>query len=140
MSQTIVFFDDICLLCSWSVRFIYKNDPKGKFHFAPLDSAFYDDLIQESTVKRDTLADSLVLYRRGKLYTRSSAALRIAASLRFPWSLLAVFFIVPQFLRNFVYDIIARYRYRWFGKRASCFVPEEGLRERFVPEPFKHPY
>ena len=132
MNQSIVFFDDICLLCSWSVRFIYRNDSRGKFHFASLDSPYFEELIQSLDIEKDSLTDSLVLYCRGKLYTQSAAALRIAVSLRFPLPLLAIFFVIPRFLRNSVYDFIARYRYRWYGKSERCFMPEGGLKERFI--------
>ncbi|MCA1746153.1 MAG: DCC1-like thiol-disulfide oxidoreductase family protein, partial [Bacteroidales bacterium] len=75
---------------------------------------------------------SVVLYRRGKVYLRSAAALRIAMSLRFPMPLLAAGFLFPPFIRNGIYDWIARNRYRWFGKRENCFLPDGGLRERFL--------
>ena len=78
------------------------------------------------------LPDSVVLYRKGRVYLRSGAALRIAMLLRFPLPLLAAFLVVPPFIRNTVYDWIARNRYRWFGKRETCFLPNDDLRERFL--------
>jgi len=131
MESNIVFFDDVCVLCSRSVRFIYRNDTKKQFFFAALDSEAFRKIVQ-SGVKTREYSDSVILYSREKLYYKSGAALRIALRLRFPFPLLGIFFIVPPFLRNAVYDWIARNRYRWFGKLDTCFVPEEGLKEKFL--------
>jgi predicted DCC family thiol-disulfide oxidoreductase YuxK len=77
-------------------------------------------------------AGTVILYMNGKVYTRSAAALQIASRLRFPVWLLAAGWIVPPFLRNAIYDCIARNRYRWFGKRETCFVPAGGLKKRVL--------
>ena len=69
---------------------------------------------------------------QGRAYTRSTAALRIARRLRFPWPLLYAFIIVPRPLRDLIYDFIARHRYRWFGKRDACMMPTPELRARFL--------
>ena len=132
MSQSIIYFDNLCVLCSRSVRFIYKNDPRGKFHFASLKSDNFERKIEDLKVNLDSIPDSIVLFHRDKIFTRSGAALRIVARLRFPLPLLTIFFIIPRFLRNPLYDLIASNRYRWFGKKDQCFVPEESMRGRFI--------
>jgi predicted DCC family thiol-disulfide oxidoreductase YuxK len=141
MESQIVFFDDYCVLCSRSVRFIYRNDRRGMFRFASFDSeafrAIAEKLPEQFQVRGSGVSEasqgSVVLYRRGRVHLRSAAALRIAMLLRFPWPLLAAGLALPPFIRDAVYNLIARNRYRWFGKRETCFLPGEGLRERFLP-------
>jgi predicted DCC family thiol-disulfide oxidoreductase YuxK len=141
MESQIVFFDDYCVLCSRSVRFIYRNDRRGRFRFASFDSEAFrgiaGKLPEQFQVRGSGVSEasqgSVVLYRRGRVHLRSAAALRIAMLLRFPWPLLAAGLALPPFIRDAVYNLIARNRYRWFGKRETCFLPGEGLRERFLP-------
>jgi predicted DCC family thiol-disulfide oxidoreductase YuxK len=110
---------------------IYRNDPGGRFLFAPVDSPrFRKDVAPHFSEK--VIPDSIILLRNGKIFTRSGAALRIAAGMRFPWPVFAVFILVPPFLRDPIYDLVARNRYRWFGKRDSCFLPPPEMNERFV--------
>ena len=129
--RSIIFFDGYCVLCSRSVRFVYRNDPRGRFSFATLESELYRRPAGDASGDSRS-AGTGVLYRDGKMYVRSAAALQIARGLRFPWPLAVVFFVVPRFLRDAVYDRVARNRYRWFGRLTSCFVPEGGLKERFA--------
>ena len=83
-------------------------------------------------VDRASLPDSVVLLEEGRIHVRSAAALRIARQLRFPWPLAWIFIIVPRPIRDWVYDVIARHRYRWFGKREECMVATPDLRNRFL--------
>ncbi len=140
MEHPVVFFDDYCVLCSRSVRFIYQNDPGGRFRFASFDSKAFrriaGKLPESVEVSPGEVTEepkgSVVLYRRGRVYLRSGAALRIAMLLRFPIPLLAAGFALPPFIRDRIYDFIARRRYHWFGRRETCFLPDEGLRDRFL--------
>ncbi|MEX0986016.1 MAG: DCC1-like thiol-disulfide oxidoreductase family protein [Bacteroidales bacterium] len=132
MKEYIVFFDDICVFCSNSVRFIYRNERKQPFYFASLDSKTFNSISGPLSGNRKPGTDSLVLYKKGRLYLRSGAALRIAWKLRFPIPLASIGLIIPPFIRNGIYDWIARNRYRWFGKREYCFVPDGRLKERFL--------
>ena len=127
----VAFFDGVCNLCNGSVRFVIERDPHKHFQFAPLQSETATTLIGRTA---DPLAmpDSIVLVDDGRLYVRSTAALRIARRLRFPWPLLWLFMAVPRPLRDWVYDLIARHRYGWFGKRDSCMVPTKEIRDRFL--------
>ena len=127
----LVLFDGVCNLCNSSVQFIIARDPSARFRFAPLQSRSARTLIEQSGI-RAPLPDSLLLIERGHAYLRSTAALRIARRLRFPWPLLYVLIAVPRPLRDCIYDFIARRRYRWFGTRDSCMVPTPELRERFL--------
>lgn len=96
-----------------------------------MDSRAFIDSSEKFSEDRPA-PDSVILYSHDKVYTRSGAALRIAWRLRFPLPLLCIAFILPPFLRNGIYDLIARNRYRWFGKRNSCFIPEGELKQKFL--------
>ena len=129
--MAVVLFDGVCNLCNGSVRFIIERDPRARFQFAPLQSPAADRLIG-AQVDRASLPDSIVLVDDGRLYVRSSAALRIARGLRFPWPLAWIFIVVPRPIRDWVYDLIARHRYAWFGRRDECMVPTPDVRSRFL--------
>lgn len=132
MDRSIIFFDDVCVLCSKSVQLIIRNDPRGRFQFAAIGSERCLQLLNEHDYQGQEVPDSIILYHKNKIYTRSAAALQIASKLRFPWSVFVIFYIIPGFIRDPIYDLIARKRYHWFGKRERCFVPGEGDRWRFL--------
>jgi predicted DCC family thiol-disulfide oxidoreductase YuxK len=118
----IIFFDGYCHLCCRSVKFILRRDPRGYFTYAPIDGATADQLLKKSSTS--PLPDSIVLYENGKIYTRSTAALRVARKLCGAWPLLYIFMLIPPPIRNAVYNIIARNRYKWFGRSESCWMPK----------------
>ncbi|SES24333.1 thiol-disulfide oxidoreductase DCC family protein [Salipaludibacillus aurantiacus] len=127
----IVLFDGDCNICDTSVQFIIKRDPQQKFAFASLQSDTGKALLKKYQVDRRT--DSIVLIEKsGKIFEKSSAALRIARRLKGGWKLTALFLIVPPFIRNFFYDLIAKNRYKWFGKKSSCRMPTPDERKRFL--------
>jgi predicted DCC family thiol-disulfide oxidoreductase YuxK len=127
----VVLFDGVCNLCNASVQFIIARDPAAHFRFAALDSTVARRMLGESALI-GSLPDSVVLVENGRVYTRSTAALRIARRLRFPWPLIYPLIVVPKPLRDMIYDLIARHRYRWFGKRDTCMVPTPELQRRFI--------
>ena len=129
--KPIVLFDGYCNLCSSSVIFVLKRERGDVFRFASLQSDFASRLLSDMGMEED-VPDSIVLVESGKVYTRSTAALLMARRLRFIWPALYVFILVPKFIRDPVYDWIARNRYRWFGKRSSCFVPNQDVRHKFL--------
>jgi predicted DCC family thiol-disulfide oxidoreductase YuxK len=131
MSKSIVLFDGVCNLCSKSVQFILKRDRKDRFVFASLQSRKGKEILRRFHMSA-TRFDSFVLVEKGKIYTRSGAALRIARSLNGAWPLLYVFIIVPPFIRNAVYNLISRNRYKWFGRKEQCWVPTRELRKKFI--------
>lgn len=124
-------FDGVCTLCSGSVRFVIERDPAGRFQFAPLQSEAARRFLERAP---QPLPDSFVLVEDGRLFTRSTAVLRIARGLRFPWPLAYVFVAVPRPVRDWVYDAVARNRYRWFGRRDVCMMPTPELRARFLDD------
>jgi predicted DCC family thiol-disulfide oxidoreductase YuxK len=127
--RSVLLFDGVCTLCNGFVRFVIERDPAGRFQFAPLQSDAARRLLGAA---QQPLPDSLVLVEDSRLFTRSTAALRVARGLRFPWPLAYVFVAVPRPVRDWVYDAVARNRYRWFGRREICMVPTPELRSRFL--------
>ncbi|MDN4068565.1 thiol-disulfide oxidoreductase DCC family protein [Paenibacillus sp. FSL R5-0407] len=130
-ADTVILFDGVCHLCQGAVKFIIKRDPRGIFHFASLQSAAADRLLEGKTPEGDFL-NTILLVEDGVHYTRSTAALRIARRLRFPWPLMYLFIIIPRPLRDAVYGWIAANRYRWFGKDDACMMPTPDIRKRFL--------
>jgi len=127
----ILLFDGVCNLCNNSVNFIIDRDPKKHFKFAALQSEFGQSKLKELGFNQEEF-DSLVLLSNGKVYRKSSAALRIAKKLSGLWPLLYVFIIIPPFIRHGIYDIIGKNRYKWFGKQDSCRMPTPELKQRFI--------
>ena len=129
----IVLFDGVCNFCSWSVRFLHEHDD-GSLRFAPLQSEAGRELLAEHDLPTDYF-DSLVYLRDGDAYLRSDGAVRIARHLERPWRWLRVLRHVPRPVRDLGYDLLGRVRYRLFGRRDACMVPDADLRARFVGEP-----
>ena len=126
-----ILFDGVCNLCNGFVTFVIARDPAGRFQFGPLQSPAAQRLLG-SIDSHDASLDSVVLVENGRVWTRSAAALRIARGLSFPWPLAYVFIVIPRPLRDWIYNLVARNRYRWFGKRDVCMVPTPELRARFI--------
>lgn len=133
MSGAIVLFDGVCNLCSGSVRFILERDPDAYFRFASIQSDAGVELMRKHDIALpEGDPSSIVVVEDGRAYQRSTAALRIVKHLKMPWKLLYGFVVFPRFLRDAVYDFVARNRYRWFGKKDVCMVPTPELRARFL--------
>lgn len=132
-NHPIIFFDGVCNLCNSAVMWVIRNDKKDVFRFAPLQSVSVRVLLKDENINLDNLT-SIVLLEDGKVYKRSTAGLRIAKRLGGWVSLMYVFILVPPFLRDGVYNFIARNRYRWFGKRQACMVPTPELRKKFLEQ------
>ena len=131
-NKQLILFDGICNLCNTSVNYIIKNDKKDMFRFAALQSEIGQKIVIEFNIDSKK-TDSIVLFsEEQKLSYKSTAALKIAKHLSFPLNTLVVFFIVPPFIRNWVYDYIAKNRYKWYGKREECMVPTVELRNKFI--------
>ena len=127
----VVLFDGVCNLCSGAVQFLLRRDAKAKLRFASLQSDTGKRLQSEHGMDPDSLA-SLVLVEGDSAWAESTAVLRIVRYLRGAWPLLTVFLVVPRPLRDLIYRWIARNRYRWFGKKDSCWLPTPDLRARFL--------
>lgn len=129
--KTILLFDGYCNLCHSSVQFVLKHEKKSDLYFSSLQSTLGIELLNEYSIDpKET--DSLVLIENNKAYTKSSAALRLAKHLKGIYPLAFGFMFVPSFIRNSVYDFIARNRYKWYGKKDSCMVPDPDMNKRFL--------
>ena len=129
--EGIVLFDGVCHLCDGAVRFILKRERTAELKFAPLQSDPGMSLLEQYGYPLDYLG-GLILIDDNRAHDRSSACLRLAGKLNFPWNLLFPLLIIPKPLRDFIYGIIASVRYRWFGKKESCSLPRGGDRSRFL--------
>ncbi|MCX7878698.1 MAG: thiol-disulfide oxidoreductase DCC family protein [Ignavibacteria bacterium] len=127
----IILFDGVCNFCNGFVNFIIDRDKKDIFRFAALQSDFGTGLQKKLGFDTDELK-TIILVDGGKFYLKSSAALRIAKNLPFPWNLSYIFIIVPPFIRNFLYDVISKNRYKWFGKRETCRLPSTEEKRKFI--------
>ncbi len=125
----ILLFDGDCNLCNGAVRFVLKRDPAGRVRFASLQSEAGRQLL---AAHGQQPGESMVLIVNGALYTRSSAALRLAGFLRAPWPALKLALVVPPLLRDAIYDLVSRHRYRWFGRTNACRLPTPAEAARFV--------
>ena len=131
LSRPTIFFDGVCNLCTGSVQFIIKHDPKHYFRFASLQSELGQQVLQQFNLPSAEFG-SFILLEEGKIYTKSTAALRVTKKLDGLWPVLFSFMIVPPFIRNWVYSFIAKNRYRWFGKKESCWLPNVELSNLFL--------
>ncbi|MCF8450077.1 MAG: DCC1-like thiol-disulfide oxidoreductase family protein [Taibaiella sp.] len=131
--KPILFFDGSCNLCDQSVQFVIRHDKKKRFRFATLQSAAGSNALLQSAVSADS-KESVILFFRGRYYTRSSAALHTLRLLGGIWSLLFAFIIIPSFIRDTVYDYVARNRYKWFGKKENCIISTPEIAARFINE------
>lgn len=127
----IILFDGVCNLCSSVVQFAIKHDPKRHFRFASLQSEFGQNVMKKFGLPIDQL-NSFILLENNKIYTKSTAALMVTKKLNKGWSLLYAFMIVPSFIRNIVYDYVARHRYNWYGSKEECWIPTPELKQLFL--------
>ena len=154
--QPLLLFDGVCNLCNRSVQFVIRHDRARVFRFASLQSAAAARALESFGGAEKALAPSrggadgvtgsaiavdaggsmgsVLLIYRGRLYVRSEAVLKVLDILGGAWRITGVFKILPRPLRDTIYDWIARNRYRWFGKRDVCMVPEPGLQDRFLDD------
>ena len=127
----LILFDGVCNLCNSSVNFIIKRDKNNYFKFVSLQS----DIAKKILVQNNFLNqknESIILIENNIIYQKSTAALKIAKHLSGIWKLFYIFILTPKFIRNFFYDIIAKNRYKWFGKREVCMIPDEKVKEKFL--------
>ncbi|MEO8934065.1 MAG: DCC1-like thiol-disulfide oxidoreductase family protein [Xanthomarina sp.] len=131
-NKQLILFDGVCNLCNTSVQYVIKNDKNNIFMFAPLQGETAKKILEKNNMDSSKL-DSIILYsNKQKLYFKSTAALKIANRLKFPINLLSVFLITPVFIRNLIYNHIAKNRYKWYGKQNECMIPSQDLKAKFL--------
>jgi predicted DCC family thiol-disulfide oxidoreductase YuxK len=135
-SPATILFDGVCNLCNGFVQFVIRHDAAGYFRFAALQSATGQALLaahgQQDLASGATDPDSVIVVEGGRVYTHSTAVLRIAGHLGGVWRLAAVGWLLPRTWRDALYRYVARHRYRWFGRQESCLLPTPALRGRFL--------
>src|SRR5215204_4269440 len=127
----VILFDGICNFCNGVIHFVIRQDKKGRFRFTTLQSGRGQQLLQHYGLSQLHF-DSFILIENGKVYMRSAAALKLSNKLPWYWKWTQILWIVPPFIRNAFYDLIARNRYKWFGRKEQCMVPAPELRSRFL--------
>jgi predicted DCC family thiol-disulfide oxidoreductase YuxK len=127
----IILFDGVCNFCNGTINFIIKHDKKRVFRFAPLQSEVGKVLLNKYALSATDL-DSFVLIYKGKAYKKTTAALHLYPLLGGGWKLVKVLWLFPAFIRDAGYDLIARNRYRWFGKKEACMIPSPEVRSLFL--------
>jgi len=127
----VIVFDGVCNLCNNSVAFVIKRDKSYKFKFAPLQSETAKNLISKLSMSNNKI-DSIILIDNHKYYIKSTAAIRICKELGAMWSLVYILILVPKPVRDYIYDIVAKNRYKWFGKKEQCMIPAKELESRFL--------
>ncbi len=126
--KRIILFDGMCHFCEWNVHFIIKRDPQAKFKFAPLQS----EMAKKQLNKEISYNGTIVLMEDSQIYTKSTAALRICRQLSALWPVLYILIFIPRPVRDILYRIIAKNRYRWFGRKSSCMIPSPEIQKRFL--------
>ena len=131
-NKKLILFDGVCNLCNSSVQYIINHDKHDIFLFAPLQGETGQKIISYFNIDTSK-TDSIILYsEENGIDYKSTAALKIATKIGFPQNLLSAFLIVPAFIRNWVYDFIARNRYKWYGKKDECMIPTPDLKSKFL--------
>lgn len=133
--KRILFFDGTCVLCNGLFQFIIKRDTRRKFHFGLIQDPIFDEMIGALPERYQYLLEqkftSVIFLEHDKVYLKSTAAIKVITSLGGMYKLGYIAFIIPPILRDYVYDIIARNRYKWFGQQ-SCVVPGSDMKDRFI--------
>ena len=125
----IVFFDGVCNLCQGSVRYLIKHDKKGVLKFASLQGNYAKDFVNETEIQS---MQSIMFFDGKMLYKKSTAVLKLSRLLGGWHQLLLLGYILPRFFRDWLYNIVAKNRYRWFGKKDQCMLPSKGFENRFL--------
>lgn len=132
-NKKIVLFDGICNLCTGTVTFIIKRDGKDKFRFASLQSEVGKQLMEERHIDPSSNNSIIVIEPQVAYYVKSTAAIEIAKELGGLWPVLQVFsYLLPEGIRDSIYEFIANNRYKWFGKKDSCMIPTPALKSKFL--------
>lgn len=130
--QPVILYDGVCGLCDRFVQFVITRDPSAKIRLAALQSESAKVLLQKFQLPA-TVLSTVVLIEEEKSYVKSAAVLRSLSYLGGAWKFFTILRIIPPPISDFVYDFVARNRYRWFGKFDACIIPSPEIRSRFLP-------
>jgi len=131
MTSSLVFFDGVCNLCNSTVQFLLNIDKHQRLKFGSLQGETAKKILPTYQISTEKLS-SIIFIHRNNVYTESSAVLEICKVIGGVWSFIYVFKIIPLFIRNGIYRLVARNRYKWFGKKDQCMIPSPSLKSRFL--------
>ena len=129
--RPIILFDGVCNFCNRAVNFVIKHNPKKDILFAALQSDAGKALLVQNELPLKDMR-SFVFIEKGKVFERSGASLRVCKHLNALWPLCYGFIVVPRFIRDGIYNLIARNRFRWFGTSTECMAPSPEIKARFI--------
>ena len=129
--KSIILFDGVCNVCNGFVNFLIPRDSKNKFQFGSLQSLKVKELLKQYHYDANDIS-TVILIENNKLYPQSTAVLKIFRQMNGAWPWLYAFIIVPKPIRDFVYQLIARNRYKLFGKKDACMIPTPELKAKFI--------
>lgn len=129
--QPVILFDGTCNFCNGAVNFVIRRDKGSVIKFAPLQSSQGQELLKQYQLPTDDLS-SFIFIEAGKSHNQSTAALKVCRYLFGLWPLCYGFIIVPGFIRDGLYNWIAKNRYKWFGRQETCMIPTPDVRKRFL--------
>jgi predicted DCC family thiol-disulfide oxidoreductase YuxK len=124
----LIVFDSYCVLCSATVSILTRIDRKQNLYFTTFESKVWKDISGETTSE----PDSIVFFKKGKSYIQSDAVIMIIATLEYPWRMLNIIRVIPRFLREKLYRLIARNRYKIFGMKDNCGIPSPEIKRRYL--------
>ena len=127
----IILYDGVCNLCNNVLRFIIMHDKKQQFRFVSAQSDKGKILLKATGIKDNTLY-SILYFKKETVFIKSDAALKILFELGYPFKIFYPFILLPRFIRDSLYNLIARNRYRLFGKKKECMIRDEKIKERFL--------
>ena len=130
-TSTIILFDGVCNFCNTAVNFVIKRDKTHTIFFSPLQTIAGQALLNQYSLPANEL-QSFFFIENGKAYTRSTAALKVCRHLNALWPLCYGFIIIPKFIRDGIYNWVAKNRYKWFGIRQECMIPTPDIKARFL--------
>ncbi|MBJ7882451.1 thiol-disulfide oxidoreductase DCC family protein [Gelidibacter salicanalis] len=131
-NKQLILFDGVCNLCNSSVQYVIKHDQQDIFRYTALQSEVGQEILEHYKIDTSK-TDSILLYsEENGIFYKSTAALKIASQLGFPRNIMVIFIIIPPFIRNWVYDFIAKNRYKWYGKKDECMIPTPELKSKFL--------
>lgn len=129
--KPVIFFDGVCNYCNGAINLVIRHDRPQRFLFATLQSKAGQQILRENNLPEKNY-ESFILFEKGKIYSKSTAALRVANHMPWYWKWTQLGWIMPRFMRDAIYGIIARNRYKWFGKKETCMIPGPEVRSRFL--------
>tara|TARA_R110001592_G_scaffold151383_5_gene377837 strand:+ start:1457 stop:1861 length:405 start_codon:yes stop_codon:yes gene_type:complete len=131
-NKKIILFDGVCNLCNNTVQFVIKRDVNDIFRFTPLQSDTAKKLLHERNIDIDDIDSIILIEPNVAYYTKSTAALEIGKELKGYDGVSVILLWLPESFRNIVYDYVAKNRYKWYGKKESCMIPTQELKNKFI--------